>query len=287
MCRTHPAALACGGLEHGDSEASAGVSHGEGSRSCAVLGLDDLVTTELDAVGQLLDLGLVHADRGLALADERDDGHARVAADDGDAVGERLGGLACRLGDEGGGAHDVEGGHTEEAARRQENSCQCSNSDGANSLGYVGFVHMGKAGSRSTGLSAIQAPVCHRDRTEPEIARLFKLGAAYMRPSRIIKRAWRIFARSGMFLGAKLRTRHSFDSPLGVKDTLLLEDLCDDGDGRVDGVGDDENESLGCGLCDADGDVADNAGVDVEEVITGHSGLEKSREREKKAPTGM
>jgi hypothetical protein len=38
-------------LENGLGHAEAGVGHGEGGRSSTILGLDDLVTTKLDACG--------------------------------------------------------------------------------------------------------------------------------------------------------------------------------------------------------------------------------------------
>lgn len=50
---------------------------------------------------------------------------------------------------------------------------------------------------------------------------------------------------------------------LRVKDTMLLEDLSDDGDGGVDGVGDDEDEGFGCCGGDTCGEIADDACVDL------------------------
>lgn len=60
---------------------------------------------------------------------------------------------------------------------------------------------------------------------------------------------------------------------LGVVDTAGLEDLGDDGDGGVDGVGDDEDVGLGGGLGGGLGEVADDGGVGVEEVVARHTGL--------------
>lgn len=54
--------------------------------------------------------------------------------------------------------------------------------------------------------------------------------------------------------------------PLGVENTLLLEDFGDDRDGGVDWVGDDENERLGGGRGDACGQVSDDACVDLQRV---------------------
>lgn len=54
-------------------------------------------------------------------------------------------------------------------------------------------------------------------------------------------------------------------SPLGVKDTVLLEDFGDNGDCRVHRVRDDEDEGLWGVLRDAGGEVAHNACVDLAE----------------------
>lgn len=69
------------------------------------------------------------------------------------------------------------------------------------------------------------------------------------------------------------RREESDHALLGVESTGLLEDLGSDGDGRVDGVGDDEDGGLGAVVGDALGEVSDDRGVRVEEVVSGHSGL--------------
>lgn len=51
--------------------------------------------------------------------------------------------------------------------------------------------------------------------------------------------------------------------PLGVKDTVLLEDLSNDRDSRVDRVGDDKDKCLGGSLCDTSGKISDDTGVDL------------------------
>jgi hypothetical protein len=53
------------------------------------------------------------------------------------------------------------------------------------------------------------------------------------------------------------------NTPLGVKDTLGLQHLGKDRDGRVDGVGDDEDESLGAGRSDGLGEGSADTGVDL------------------------
>jgi hypothetical protein len=60
---------------------------------------------------------------------------------------------------------------------------------------------------------------------------------------------------------------------LGVVDTLGLEDLSNNGDGGVDGVGDNENLGLGGKVSNTLGKIADNGGVGVEQIVTGHTGL--------------
>lgn len=51
--------------------------------------------------------------------------------------------------------------------------------------------------------------------------------------------------------------------PLGVKNAMFLEDLGDDGDCRVDGVGDDKDECLGTGRGDTNGQVVNDSSVDL------------------------
>ena len=60
---------------------------------------------------------------------------------------------------------------------------------------------------------------------------------------------------------------------LGIEDTGVLEDFGSDGDGRVDGVGDDKNVGLGTVLGDGNHEVSDDASVGLEEIIAGHARL--------------
>ena len=55
--------------------------------------------------------------------------------------------------------------------------------------------------------------------------------------------------------------------PLGVESTKLLEDLSNDRDGRVDGVGDHKNERIGRALRDAGRQILDDTSVDLEEPL--------------------
>lgn len=61
------------------------------------------------------------------------------------------------------------------------------------------------------------------------------------------------------------------EETLWVVDSLGLEDLCDDWDGRVDWVGDDKDVGVWCRLCGCFGEVAHDGGVGVEEIVTGHA----------------
>ena len=157
------AGLAVEGADQRVGEASTSEAHGEGGRAGTSLGLDDLVTTELDALDESLVLLALDVLAEGGLREEGDDGDTGVATDDGDLDVLRVGLLD--LGKEARGTDDVEGGDTEET--------------------------------------------------------------------------------------------------LLVKDTVLLEDLGEDGDGRVDGVGNDEDVGLGGVLGDGLGEVADDRGVGV------------------------
>lgn len=87
-------------------------SHGQSSRTGAVLGLDNLVTTKLDAVHEVVEL--LAGDVTVAgLGDERDNGDTGMATNNDDVLIGRIG--ALDLGDEAGGTDDIEGGDTEEA----------------------------------------------------------------------------------------------------------------------------------------------------------------------------
>jgi hypothetical protein len=60
------------------------------------------------------------------------------------------------------------------------------------------------------------------------------------------------------------------EQSLGVKDTSLLEDFGKDGDGRVDGVGDDADHGLGAVFSTCLGKVTNDRGVGV---LSGEKGL--------------
>jgi hypothetical protein len=103
--------LALSSLEEGLGEAGTSHGHGEGGRASTILGLDDLVTTKLDAVDvavELLALEVV-----ARLRQERDNGCTGVTTDDGDVLAGGVGVL--QLGDKAGSADNIEGGDTEEA----------------------------------------------------------------------------------------------------------------------------------------------------------------------------
>jgi hypothetical protein len=54
--------------------------------------------------------------------------------------------------------------------------------------------------------------------------------------------------------------------PFGVENTMFLEDLGDNGDCRVDGVGDDKDECFGSRRGDANSQVMNDASVDLPTV---------------------
>ena len=108
------ALLATQATEECIGELGTGIRHRERSAAGTILGLDDLVTTELDTVDNLLvRLALYGLAEG-TLGEQGHDGRARVATDDGN---DGLLGVRVReLAEEAGGTDDVEGGDTEEAA---------------------------------------------------------------------------------------------------------------------------------------------------------------------------
>lgn len=156
------ALLALGGLEEGLGETGTGEGHGEGGGTSAVLGLDDLVTTELNAVDELVAGGAVEV--GVAgLGEERDDGDTRVTTDDGDDLVAGVGLL--ELGDEARSTDNVQGGDTEET------------------LGVVdtlGLVDLGDDGDGRVDLPVLAGAIVNRRRTHTglEMTRMLALGEA-------------------------------------------------------------------------------------------------------------
>jgi hypothetical protein len=63
------------------------------------------------------------------------------------------------------------------------------------------------------------------------------------------------------------------EQTLGVVDALALEDLSDDGHSAVDGVRDNEDVGVWGGFSGCLCEVADDGGVGVEQVVTGHAWL--------------
>lgn len=104
--------LALSSLEEGLSEASTGHGHGEGGGASTVLGLDNLVTTELDAVDKGV-AGLTGNGGVTGLGQQGNDGHTGVATNNGDLLSGGVGLLD--LGDEARSADNVQGGNTEQA----------------------------------------------------------------------------------------------------------------------------------------------------------------------------
>lgn len=63
------------------------------------------------------------------------------------------------------------------------------------------------------------------------------------------------------------------EEALGVVDAMGLEDLGDDRNGGVNGVGDDEKIGLRAGFGAGLSKVTNDRGVGVEKIVTGHTGL--------------
>lgn len=103
--------LALGGAEERLGETGTGHGHGEGGGTGTVLGLDNLVTTELDAVDKGI-AGLAGDGGVVGLRKQGDDGHTGVATNDGDSLTGGVGVLDLR--DEARGTDDVKGSDTEQ-----------------------------------------------------------------------------------------------------------------------------------------------------------------------------
>lgn len=111
-CRCDDALLPVQAAQQRVRELGSGIRHGEGSTSCAILSLHDLIATVLDAVHDLL---VRLAGDGFAvgcLGEEGDDGGPAVSADDGHG-GVVRGGIGYTA-EETRSADDVEGGDTEQ-----------------------------------------------------------------------------------------------------------------------------------------------------------------------------
>jgi hypothetical protein len=66
--------------------------------------------------------------------------------------------------------------------------------------------------------------------------------------------------------------------PFRVENAILLENLCYDGNGRVDRVGNDQYNCFWCCLGNSSGEVTDNSGIDldgenVDRVSVGDEGM--------------
>ena len=105
------ALLTLGSLEEGLGETGTSEGHGEGGGTSAILGLDDLVTTKLNTVDELVTGSAVEVGV-VGLGEEGNDGDTRVTTDNGDDL---VGGVGVlELGDEARSTDDVKSGDTEE-----------------------------------------------------------------------------------------------------------------------------------------------------------------------------
>jgi len=77
----HNVLLALLSLQESFSEAETSERHGESRGTCTILRLDDLIATELDTVDESIELIFWNVDGRLGLAEERNDGGARVTPD--------------------------------------------------------------------------------------------------------------------------------------------------------------------------------------------------------------
>ena len=113
-----------GGLEKSKSETGSGIGHRQGSRSSAILGLDDLIPSVLDAVGQSIQLLLGEAlNKAGDLGENRDDGDTRVSTNNSDASGLGVD-RRVDLRDESGRADDIQGADTKDPISFLESSQQ-------------------------------------------------------------------------------------------------------------------------------------------------------------------
>ena len=55
----------------------------------------------------------------------------------------------------------------------------------------------------------------------------------------------------------------ALETPLGIEDTVLLEDFGDDWNGRIYRVRNHKDESLGAGLGNPSGEITNNTSVDL------------------------
>lgn len=110
-CRLNNSLLTLRCLQQTLCESGAGHSHGEGGGASTILGLDNLITTKLNAVDKSIEL--ISCDVGMArLRDQWHDGDSRVTTNHRDVL---IGGVtALDLRDESGGTDDIEGGDTKE-----------------------------------------------------------------------------------------------------------------------------------------------------------------------------
>jgi len=116
----------------------ASVGHGEGGRAGTILGLDDLITTKLDAVDESVVLVIGNGDAGRDLAEKGQNGLAGVTADDRNSELLRVR-LAGDLGDECLGTHNVEGGNTKQALGVEDTlGLQDLGRDGHGGVDWVG-----------------------------------------------------------------------------------------------------------------------------------------------------
>ena len=82
---------------------------------------------------------------------------------------------------------------------------------------------------------------------------------------------------AGVFLGESLGTDNiqggDTKETLGIEDASGFQDLSGNRDGRVNGVGDNQDESLGAEFGNTLNQVPDDTSVDLEQIVAGHTRL--------------
>lgn len=111
-CGLNDTLLALRSLQQALCEAGTSHGHGECCRASTILGLDDFIATELNAVDKSIEL--LSGDIGVVrLRDQWHNSDTRVTTNNGDVLINRVGSLD--FGDESGSTDNIEGGDTEKA----------------------------------------------------------------------------------------------------------------------------------------------------------------------------
>lgn len=109
--------LAIDGIQDSQCETSTSKGHGQGCRTGTSLGLDNLITTELNAIGDLLNLLLRKLLSASDLGEKRKNGDTAVTSNNGDL---EFSGLSTnQFRNKGGGTDNVESGNTKDSKDKE------------------------------------------------------------------------------------------------------------------------------------------------------------------------